>query len=356
MIPITERFQMSDGAEWASLDARSAAGLFYDKSKILILFHINPDGDAIGSAFALRKMLELFGKKAWCLCANEIPERYRFACENIQDSVLPDNMPKDLEPDLIVSVDTASPSQLGALYEVYKDKINLMIDHHGRGAVYADSCIISSSSSCGEVLYDVLCELAKKFGAYSDGLPKCVNELIYMAVSADTGCFKYNNVSSKTHILAARLIDSGIDAADINHKLFGIKTLKQMQVEHAGFERMNFYSGGKIAVIAFPYDLKKQYGADDESLETLIDVVRCVKGVEVAAVIKQPTEENRFRISMRSSCDFDVSEICAHYGGGGHIRAAGCTLISDSILAAEMTIVVAVEHKMQDMDLIGDEQ
>lgn len=346
---------MSDGAEWASLDAKSAARLFYDKSKVLILFHINPDGDAVGSAFALRRMLELLGKTAWCLCANEIPERYLFACESIQDSVLPENMPKDFLPDFVVSVDTASPSQLGALYELYKDKIGLMIDHHGRGTVYADNYIVSNASSCGEVLYDILRNLAKDFGSYIDALPKCVNELIYMAVSADTGCFRYSNVSSKTHILAASLIDSGIDAADINHKLFGIKTLKQMQVEHAGFERMNFYSGGKIAVIAFPYDLKNQYGADDESLETLIDVVRCVKGVEVAAVIKQPTEENRFRISMRSSCDFDVSEICAHYGGGGHIRAAGCTLVSDSIIAAEMTIVVAVEHKMQDMNLSGEE-
>ena len=101
-------------------------------------------------------------------------------------------------------------------------------------------------------------------------------------------------------------------------------------------------------MIAFPYDLKNQYGATDENLETLIDVARCVKGVEVAAVIKQPTEENKFRVSMRSSCDFDVSEICEHYGGGGHARAAGCTVSADSILAAEMAIVVAIEHKMQD--------
>ena len=112
---------------------------------------------------------------------------------------------------------------------------------------------------------------------------------------------------------------------------------------------MNFYGGGKIAVITFPYDLKAQYGAEDEHLETLVDVARCIKGVEVAAVIKQSTEEMRFRVSMRSSTDFDVSEICAHYGGGGHVRAAGCTVVADSILAAEVAIVVAIEHKMQDM-------
>lgn len=335
--------------DFHALSVAEAKDLLCHSRSVLILFHINPDGDAVGSAFALRGALTSLGKRAWCVCATEVPERLLFATSGVQTSVLPENIPADLEPDLTVSVDTASPSQLGTLYEVYKGKIDLMIDHHAKGTPYANNYIIPEASSCGEVLYSLLLELFRGCGR-NPALPEGVNSLIYMAVSSDTGCFKYNNVSPSTHILAAKLIEGGVNSSDINHKLFGIKSLKQMQVEHAGFERMNFYNGGRIAIITFPYDLKNQYGATDENLETLIDVARCVKGVEVAAVIKQATEENRFRISMRSSCDFDVSEICAHYGGGGHTRAAGCTLVSDSILAAEMTIVVAIEHKMQDME------
>ena len=330
---------------FVSLSQNDVAERLISAKSVLILFHINPDGDAIGSAFALRHALVSLGKRAWCISACEVPERLLFASEDSQDSVLPESIPEDFEPDLIVSVDTASPSQLGALYEVYKDKIDIMIDHHGKGTPYADNYVLAGASSCGEVLCSILDLVFEKVGAE---MPMRVCELIYTAVSSDTGCFRYNNVVPSTHILAARLIEAGVDGSDINHRLFGIKTLKQMQVEHAGFERMNFYSGGRIAVITFPYDLKAQYGATDENLETLIDVARCVKGVEVAAVIKQQTEENKFRVSMRSSCDFDVSEICAHYGGGGHVRAAGCTLSSDSILAAEMAIVVAIEHRMQD--------
>ena len=172
--------------------------------------------------------------------------------------------------------------------------------------------------------------------------------LIYTAISSDTGCFRYSNVTPSTHTIAARLIESGVDSADINHKLFGMKSLKQMQVEHAGFERMNLHLGGRLAIITFPYDLKAQYGAEHEHLETLVDVARCIRGVEVAAVIKQPEAENKFRVSMRSSCDLDVSEICALYGGGGHTRAAGCTISADSILSAEMTIVLAVEQRLLD--------
>ena len=329
--------------EYRSVEVSEAADILCESKKILILFHVHPDGDAVGSAFALRAFVQHFGGQAWCVCADELPERFGFITEGVQDSTLVSSIPEGFVPDAIVSVDTASPSQLGALYEVYKDKIDLMIDHHGKGTYYADHCVDPSASACGEVLYAVLESAAKKMGAE---LPFEVDRLIYTAISSDTGCFRYSNVTPVTHTLAARLIEHGVDGADINHRLFGIKTLKQMQVEHAGFERMNLHCGGRLAIITFPYDLKSQYGAEDEDLETLIDVARCVKGVEVAVVIKQPTAENRFRVSMRSSCEFDVSEICALYGGGGHIRAAGCTITADSILSAEMTIVVAVENKL----------
>ena len=331
--------------DFRALSKNEAADRLWGAERVLILFHVNPDSDAVGSAFALRHAMEAMGKRAWCICASEVPERLLFIMNDTQESCLKENIPSGFAPDLTVSVDTASPSQLGELYEIYKDKIDLMIDHHAKGTPYADNYILPNASSCGEVLCSLLDMLFERAGI---DMPQRVSELIYAALSGDTGCFRYNNTSPSAHMLAARLVENGVDSAGINHKLFGIKTLKQMQVEHAGFERMNFYAGGRIAMIAFPYDLKKQYGATDENLETLIDVARCVKGVEVAAVIQQSTEENKFRISMRSSCDFDVSEICAHYGGGGHERAAGCTLVSDSILAAEMTMVVAIEHKMQD--------
>ncbi len=342
-----EKIMSEEKLDHRALSIDETADRLWRADSVLILFHVNPDGDAVGSAFALRHALCSLGKAAWCVCASEVPERLQFAIQDVQESSSAEDIPQGFSPDITVSVDTASPSQLGALYDKYKGDIDLMIDHHAKGTVYADNYIIAGASSTGEVLCSVLDILFKRAGVE---MPRRVSELIYTALSADTGCFRYNNTTPSAHALAARLVESGVDIANINHKLFGMKSLKQMQVEHAGFERMNFYAGGRIAIIAFPYDLKSQYGATDENLETLIDVVRCVKGVEVAAVIKQPTEENRFRISMRSSCDFDVSEICAHYGGGGHERAAGCTLASDSILAAEMTIVVAVEHKMQDME------
>ena len=333
--------------EYNAYSAREVAQKLCDAKVCLILFHVHPDGDATGSAFALKVMLESIGKKAYCICDGDIPERLKFIMRG-QDSVVRESIPEGLIPDIILSVDTASPSQLGGLYDVYKDKINIMIDHHKMGTFYADRYIDCDVSACGEVLYSVFENISLLCGKE---IPFDVKYLVYTAISSDTGCFRYNNVKPSTFALASELLASGVPTADINHKLFGIKSLKQMQVEHAGFERMNFYSDGKIAVITFPYDLKKQYGAEDENLETLIDVARCIKGVEVAAVVKQPTEDKRYRVSLRSSTDFDVSKVCSLYGGGGHERAAGCTLVCDSILAAEITIVSAIENAYADMNL-----
>ena len=340
---------MTDTPIYRAVTVEQVTDILCNGQRYLILFHVHPDGDSVGSAFALRSLICKTGRKAFCVCADEIPERLQFLANDSQDSVLPENIPEGYVPDTIISVDTASPSQLGCLYDAYKEKIDLMIDHHGKGTYYADHYVSPGMSACGEVLYGLLERVAKRCGLME--LPVKVKELLYAAISADTGCFRYNNTTPEAHKIAADIISQGIDTSDINHRLFGIKTLKQMQVEHAGFERMNFYANGRIAVITFPYSLKEQYGATDENLETLIDVARSVKGVEVAAVIKQFGQENKFRISMRSSSDFDVSEVCARYGGGGHSRAAGCTLSCDSILTAEMTIVSVVEMRFVENEI-----
>ena len=331
--------------EYRQLSKEEVVDILSSRNKFLILFHINPDGDATASAFSLKRMLEACGKEAYCLCAHEVPERLQFITGD-QSSVLIDSLPENYNHDCVITCDTASPSRLGDLMGIFEDKIDLMIDHHGVGTVYADNFIVTSASATGEILYDLFTLLAQRCGI--NEIPQDVCQLVYTAISSDTGCFRYNNVKAHTHQIAAELISRGIDSAFINHRLFGIKSLRQMQVEHAGFERMNFYDDGKIAVITFPHDLKVQYGADDETLETLIDVARCVKGVEISVVIKQSTEEKKYRVSTRSNTNFDVAKLCALYGGGGHERAAGCTLNCDSILAAEITMVSAIENLLSE--------
>ncbi len=307
----------------------------------LVLFHARPDADAIGSAFALREWLEASGSAAYCLCADEVPARLRFLTEGIQDSVLVDSLPQGFENARVVSVDSAAPAQLGALYEQYGERIELMIDHHGRGTPYADYLIVPEAAATGEIIYDLFALSGK------DASVRC-GELLYAAISGDTGGFRYSNVTGDTHRRAAALVEGGVDTARINHLLLETKSLKLLQAEHVGLERLHLYREGRVAIITFPFELREKMELQNEHLETLVDMARCVQGVEIAAAIRQNAPENVYRVSMRSSVDFDVSAVCATFGGGGHVRAAGAAIRNaDSIDAAEALLLAAIEAQMK---------
>lgn len=305
-------------------------------SPTLVLFHAHPDGDAVGSAFALAMWLSQKGSAAYCVCADEIPARLAFLTEGLQGSVLPASIPVGFENARVITVDTASPSQLGALWESFGERISLMIDHHGRGTRYADG-IVQPCAATGELIYDLIALDG------TDMPPRC-SELLYAAITTDTGGFRYSNTTPQTHLRAAALVECGIDFAALNHRLLEMKSQKLLVAEHAGFERLHFYQNGRVAILTFPYALKKSLGLSDEHLETLVDVARRVEGVEIAVSIRQPSKEPVFRASMRACVDFDVSAVCAKFGGGGHMRAAGATLTGFADMdKAEAAVVQAIE-------------
>ena len=313
---------------YRNLTLTEAAVRIRGNEPTLILFHRHPDGDAIGSGFGLKLILEAMGCTAYCICEDEIPERLRFLTEGLQDSVLKENLPADFAPTQIISVDTASPAQAGILYPDYEGRFGLMIDHHAKGEMYADGYIDGHASSAGELVYRLSRELVK-MGRIS-AIPEGVDRLLYAAVSSDTGCFRYSNASPETHRAAATLLEAGFDSADLNHRLFGVKSYKLLQAEKVGFDRLKLYADGKLGIVDMPFDLMEQYGFTDEHLGTLVDVARGLQGVQVAVAIRQPKAEGVYRVSMRSSCDVDVAAICAEFGGGGHIKAAGCTITCEN--------------------------
>ena len=294
----------------------------------LITCHVKPDGDCLGSAFALKELLQMLGSRAWVVCAEEIPHRLAFLLDGEQTSILPSSIPSDLTDCRVIAVDTASPMQAGALFDLYGDRYTLMIDHHGRGTPFADHWILPEASATGEMIF-TLSRILLTDGAISE-LQRKAASCIYAAISSDTGGFRFSNTTPETHRTAAELILAGIDAAEINRRLFSSVSYLQMEAEHAGFQRLRLFENGRIAAITFPYKVKKALGLRDEHTETLIDVARMIEGVDVAIVLKQSSEEPVYRLSMRSAIDFDVSAICAVFGGGGHVRAAGATIEGSS--------------------------
>jgi len=127
--------------------------------------------------------------------------------------------------------------------------------------------------------------------------------------------------------------------------LFSSVPYLQMAAQYEGFSRLRRFHDGKIAVIPFPYEAKIKLGILDEHTETLVDTARIIEGVEIAFVVKQPTEAPLFRLSMRSSVDFDVSAVCAVFGGGGHVRAAGATITDSADLEDAISRVLAEIEK-----------
>ena len=315
-----------------------------EKKNTLVLFHVRPDGDAVGSALAIKLLLDAMGSRTWCLCANEIPQRLSFLSDGIQKSAVLGVIPTDFETERIISVDTASSAQLGEMYEVYGDKIDFMIDHHAKGEPYADYYVASDAAATGEIVFDIAREMLRR-GAIN-AIPEKMDYCLYAAISSDTGCFKYSNVTPKTHICSAEILKSGVDAADINRLLFDSKSMEVLAVEKAGFDTLKMFHNGKIAVVFFTYQMKQKLGVLDEHLETLIDVARSVEGVDVAVAIRQPGPDKTFRVSTRSSNAVDVSAVCAYFGGGGHIRAAGCTIVADSIEHVADLVITQIEKQL----------
>jgi phosphoesterase RecJ-like protein len=311
----------------------------------LILFHVRPDGDAVGSAFALKLVLEAAGSKVFCMCQNEVPQRLSFLSEGIQKSALPEAMPADFEVERVVAVDTASVAQLGDLYARFEGKIDIKLDHHSKGEQYSDYFVMTNAAATGEIIFDISRDFLRR--GVIKVLPGKLDFCLYTAISSDTGCFKYSNVTPKTHIRTAELLKSGIDTARINQLLFDSKSMEVLAAEKAGFDTLKMFHNRKIAVVFFTYDMKQKLGIMDEHLETLIDVARSVEGVEVAIAIRQPTAEKAFRVSTRSMGYVDVSEVCSAFGGGGHLRASGCTIVADSIEHAADLVVMETEKQMR---------
>jgi len=310
-----------------------------ENKNTLIVFHARPDADAIGSAFALKELLGDMGIRAICACADEVPTRLSFMIEESQGSVILDDF-FALGHERVISVDSASPQQLGSLFDKLHKDIDLMIDHHGQGVVYADNYIRPSAAATAEIIFDIAKWLLDK-----GRIPQISNRVyscIYTAISSDTGCFKYANVTPNTHIYGAALVSAGVDTADINHKLFDSKTLKQIKAEGEAARRLSVHERGRIASVTFPYSSKFSLALADENLETIIEIPRSLEGVEVAFAVRQPEDKNFFRVSMRSNGDFDVSKVCAKFGGGGHAKAAGCSLEANGIDAAEKIILSAI--------------
>jgi phosphoesterase RecJ-like protein len=309
-------------------------------NNILIISHINPDLDTIGSALGLKWIFSKLGKTAYVICDMEINQRICgiFDIKPKLDGKNITNITdiKNKNFDYIICVDIASESMLGKNLEKYKDNIDLVIDHHYTNTLYGhETYLDEKAAAAGEIIYD----LAKEFELEITGE---FAKNIYCAIVGDTGSFRYSSTKPKTMRITAELIETGFDFAKLNRLIFENKSLEQIAVERLAYNSLQLYSDGKIAILNITQKLKKEAGLENAEIEGITDIPRMITGVEVGVLIKEIDEidedklENKngreFKISLRSNDYVNVAEIAAQFGGGGHIRAAGCQFKAESDL------------------------
>ena len=318
---------------YPTLTLEEAADRIAQIRKALILTHVNPDGDCIGSAFALAEVIRACGGEARVVCPSPLPKRLLFLCGDQTDTAFSADEPTDAY-DCIISVDVASPMQLGDLGQLIPD-ISFMLDHHGTGEPFALHYVDPVASAAGEIIFSVY-EILKSRGVIGS-LPEAARR-IYAAIVSDTGSFKFSNTTPGTHRIAARLVeeingadDGGMDTSDVCRSLFGQRTLKELMAQMLAIQNLRFYEDGRLGAVIFTQDMLADAGLTEDEIGNVVDTPRGVEGVLVGISLRQlAADRTQYKVSSRANAEIDCASVCANFGGGGHIRAAGCTITAQT--------------------------
>ena len=298
--------------------------LINDSNSILVLAHESPDGDAIGSALAVYEMVTNLGKKVDVIIP-EMPETF-----NYLDSVNEVKIKTDDNYDLAIVVDCANAERIGQTNnEFSRCKKSIIIDHHISNYMYGDlNYVEGTTSSCCQVLYylfkDWKVEITKKIG----------NALITGCLT-DTNGFRNNDVDKNTFLMAAELLDCGIEIYKIYYQAISKKSMPRYMLVKMTLDRLEMLEDGKIAFSYISQEDMENVGAKKGDHEGLVDLGRNIGGVEVSVFMR---EDDEYRVSLRSTGRVNVNEIAKKFGGGGHKMAAGIK-IKDSFKETKEKVI-----------------
>lgn len=280
----------------------------------VVLFpHVNPDGDATGSCAALCLALRDQGVNC-VVCAGKIPDYIDFLnTEFFMNDCQIDN------PDICVAVDCSEDHRMDSrVGYFYKGRRKYCIDHHENDTGFGDRYYIDkdASATC-TIVYDMLKEAGVK-------LSKDIANAIYTGISTDTGNYKHSNTDSKSHRIAADLLELGVDHVQIMTSLYQNRSMKKVLCESRAIDRALIFSEGRGILSYLTSAEMIEMDARKEDADEIIDKLRDIAGVEMAAYLEE--REDGVKISMRAKTDSNVADICKSFGGGGHIKAAGATV------------------------------
>jgi len=289
-----------------------------ESEKIVLLVHENPDGDAIGSGLAMFQALKNIGKEP-----DLVIPKYSRVFSNLPhiDEVVPEG--KHEKYDLAISLDCASISQLNGWAKYFEDATTkIVFDHHSSNGMFGDLNFVEHASpACCQTLYQV-------FKYYNWKIDRDMGIALMAGIITDTGGFQYSAVSKETFAIASELMDLGVNISKIYKDLLSTHTRTSFDLRKIAMDRMEFLEGGKVTFTYITEEDEKTVNAETGDHEGIVNEGRNIEGVEVAIFLREV--EGGFKASLRSNEYVNVSDVCLMFGGGGHIRAAGATILSQN--------------------------
>ena len=304
-----------------------------NSKNILIIPHTSADGDCLGSSYALKLLLEELGKKVDVIldksdCDHRILK--------IIDGVNYKNEP--FVPDLVIAVDCADKGRMGSRVEAFDSgATTICIDHHATNDRYAMINYVNpDAAATGEIIY----ELAQFMGLT---LTTQIVNNIYIAIVSDPGGFVYSNTKPHTHSVAAQLLQYGINSAFIHSYLFEMNSKKRIELMKLAYNSFETYFEDKIATVSITAEQMNKLGASDDDAGSFVNIPRSLESAIVSMGFREV--ENGVKVSIRSQL-VDAAKLAQQFGGGGHIRAAGCT-VKGTIDEVKQKLVAEAEKRIK---------
>ncbi len=287
--------------------------------RVLVVSHVDPDGDAIGTALAFAAYCRAIGKEAVNVRQDELPAKYRFLQGTESILHVSDIAPSTVF-DTIVVLECPTVQRIGDAARFIHDDICIInIDHHPQNRIEADVHWVDDTlSSVGEMVTEYL--LAVGF----DITPGMAEQL-YTAIMTDTGQFRFGNTSPRTMALAGQLIKFGADPKTISDHIYYNYSLPAVRLLGLVLSTIEFHQQDRICLLTLTKEMLKQSGATKGDAEGLVDFTLYSGGVCCGALLKEAGESTT-KVSLRSRSSVDVSKIAGEFGGGGHVKAAGCAI------------------------------
>lgn len=314
-------------AESKEIDWPRFCELIHSGTRFLLTSHIRPDGDSIGSELAMRMILRSLGKEVRIINAHATPPALCFLDPESEIRAFAELSEEErawIETiNVIMSLDTSSWAQLGEMGEVFRNckARKIVLDHHTIGNdLGAEMFVNPASEATGALVFSA----AK---ALNVALTPGIAVSLFVAIATDTGWFRFSSVRAETFRIIAEVIEAGAQPDEIYRELYENESLGRMRLIGRTLEKIESYMDGKIVCTWIELSDFEQAGALASDSEDIVNMSLQIAGTKFAVILVEQ-KSGGFKISFRSRCDLDCSRIASFFGGGGHKRAAGASIVA----------------------------